>query len=292
MTQVAVLGIGRMGGAMARMLAQAGHSVELWNRSPDVAQTLAADIGATAHSRAADAVSGADLVLSVLASGPVTQEVLGALNVGGALGERTIVCDMGTSGVATADYLSELLGDRFVDSPVSGSVPAVLGSTLLVMASGSQASVDLARPTLVAFAKEVIYLGGAGSGQTMKLALNLIVHTLNSAIAEGIGLAAEAGIDPAVAYNVLRNSSVSSPYAAYKEAAFLTSDVPVAMSLDLVAKDLTLIADLARAQGLALVTLDGVRREVDAARESGFGPSDMADLLAFVRGREAPTRPK
>ena len=102
---------------------------------------------------------------------------------------------------------------------------------------------------LSAFAARVITVGDAGRGQAMKLAVNLVVHDLNSALSESLRLAEGAGIDPATAYDVLESSAIGAPFVHYKRAAFLDEDQPVAMSLGLVAKDLRLIAQLADRQG-------------------------------------------
>ena len=131
---------------------------------------------------------------------------------------------------------------------MSGSVATVAAGQLLVMASGAAADVDAATPVLSAFAARVIRVGDAGQGQAMKLAVNLVVHDLNSAVSESLVLAEGAGIDPATAYDVLENSAVGAPFVRYKRAAFLEADQPVAMSLDLVAKDFRLIAELAAGQ--------------------------------------------
>jgi 3-hydroxyisobutyrate dehydrogenase-like beta-hydroxyacid dehydrogenase len=121
----------------------------------------------------------------------------------------------------------------------------------------------------------------------MKLAVNLVVHDLNSAVAESLVLAEGAGIDPATAYDVLENSAVGAPFVRYKRAAFLEADQPVAMSLDLVAKDFGLISDLAAAQGREVPVTRAARGVVDAAVAAGHGPQDMADLRAYLASRPA-----
>ena len=182
-------------------------------------------------------------------------------------------------------------GLAFVDSPVAGSVASVLNSALLVMASGPEDAVRRATTIFGAFAREVVFLGAAGSGQAMKLCAGLVVHTLNSAVAEGLALATRAGIDPALAYDVFAGSSVGAPYLTYKREVFLGTDAPVAMALDLSGKDLALILDYARDRGLTLPVLSGVVDEVSAARARGYGSSDMADVVRFVLGEDAPARP-
>lgn len=293
MAEVAVIGIGRMGRAMARRLAAAGHGVTIWNRSRPAADALSLEVGGELVRVADDpaaAVAGAQFVISALADGDVTRDVLldGALV--SALRPDAVICDLGTSGVQAAEALDAAVrrsGRAFVDAPVSGSVSTADAGQLLVMAGGDAAAVDAARPVLAAFAKQICYLGPAGAGQAMKLAVNLVVHSLNAALSEALVLADRAGIAAAQAYDVLEASVVGAPYVRYKRDAFLDPASPVAMRLDLVRKDLGLIATFARDLGLALPATAAVTEEVAAACAAGFGSHDMAALSLFI-GHEAP----
>ncbi|MHB1165834.1 MAG: NAD(P)-dependent oxidoreductase [Candidatus Nanopelagicales bacterium] len=287
MASVAVLGIGRMGAAMSSRLVDAGHSVSVWNRSPAAGEALAARCAVRVAATPAEAVAGAELVISILANGAVTEAVLLDPAVLAALAPGTVVCDLGTSGVATAHRLGAALssqGARFVDSPVSGSVPTVLAGQLLVMASGGPEGVAAASPVLAAFAKKVAYLGPAGRGQAMKLAVNLVVFALNSAVGEALALARAAGVDPSDAYDVLQDSVVAAPLVRYKRAAFLDPDAPVAMSLDLALKDLDLITGFAEELGSPVPATRAVRDEVADACAAGYGDRDMAQVFRYLTG--------
>lgn len=287
MAEVAVLGTGRMGAAMVRRLAAAGHAVRAWNRTPDTVTRLLADLPpddagrVRAATTPADAVGGADAVLAMLADGDVTRAVLLAPDVLAALSPGTVVVDLGTSGVAAARELAQRLaaaGARFVDAPVSGSVPAVLGGSLLVMASGDPGAVADAEPVLQAFARLVLRVGDAGAGQVMKLAVNLVVHDLNAAVSESLRLAEGSGVSREDAYAVLAESVVAAPFVQYKRAAFLDPATPVAFSLALVEKDLRLITEHARAHDRAVPVTDAALSAVRAAVAAGQGDRDMADL--------------
>ncbi|GAB3066306.1 NAD(P)-dependent oxidoreductase [Pedococcus soli] len=282
MARVAVLGAGRMGGAVARKVAGAGHDVPLWNRTRATAEAVA-----EGHERlvvadtAAEAVAGADVVLTMMATGAATCEVLLADDVQGAYADDVVVVDLGTSGVEAAHRLAEGLSQRgvsFVDAPVSGSVPAVEGGTLLVMAGGPEDAIARAEGVLGAIARRVIRVGDPGAGQVMKLAVNLVLHDLNAALAESLRLAEGAGLAREDAYAVLQESVVGAPYVQYKRGAFLDTTTPVAMTLALVAKDLQLITEQARRTGAPAVVTEQVLRTVHLAVESGFGDRDMADL--------------
>jgi 3-hydroxyisobutyrate dehydrogenase-like beta-hydroxyacid dehydrogenase len=293
MGDVAVLGTGRMGRAMVERLVQDGHSVSVWNRTPSAAADLAERWGCRHATSPHDAVAGADVVICSFAHGAATESILLDPQFQEALTEDSIVCDMGTSGPDTAQRLAQefaALRPSFVDGPVSGSVSSVLNRQLLVMASGDSDVVDRLRPVLESFAKMVIYVGPAGQGQKMKLAVNLVLYALNSAIAEGMALATSAGIDRDNAYEVLANSSVAAPYLINKQASFLSETSPVTMSLDLVEKDLRLILTMSDLNNLTLPVLHGVLGEVTQSVDSGFGLADMADLYPYLMGWEKPQR--
>ncbi|MEV6848107.1 NAD(P)-dependent oxidoreductase [Actinoplanes sp. NPDC051411] len=280
MAEVAVLGAGRMGAAMARRLAKAGHTVTAWNRTPRRAWPLAG-AGITVTSDAAGAVRGRDLVISMLADGAAARAVLLDSSVRSALSPGTIICDMSTSGVETARELAEAIGDTFVDAPVSGSVPAVEAGTLLVMAAGADAAIETARAILSAVADRIVVVGAPGAGQAMKLAVNLVLHDLNAALSEALVLVEGAGLERDRAYDVLGQSVVGAPYVKYKRAAFLDENAPVAMSLGLVAKDLGLICDLAAAVGSPVPVTGAVLSRVRQACAAGLDAADMAALSRF-----------
>jgi 3-hydroxyisobutyrate dehydrogenase-like beta-hydroxyacid dehydrogenase len=250
-----------------------------------VASDLAAELGATVVEDVAAAVEAAPIVLSVLANGPVTEAALTAPDVLAASTSDTIVVDMGTSGVATAQRLAATItgaGAAFVDGPVSGSVATVEAGQLLVMASGDEAAIDRVEPVLGAFSKRVARLGDPGNGQAMKLAVNLVVHGLNTVLSEALALADTAGVDRARAYDVLQDSVVASPFVDYKRAAFLEEDDAVAFTLALVGKDLGLIRDLAASLGVPVRATDAAAQSVAGAVERGRGDQDMARLCADI----------
>lgn len=285
-----MLGAGRMGAAMCARLVGADHHVKLWNRTRSRADSVHDLVGGglVVADTPAACVSGAEVVLSMLADGAAATSTLLDPDLLAALAADAVVCDLGTSGVDAAQTLARAYAAsqrRFVDAPVSGSVATVAAGQLLVMASGTMADVEAVTPVLSAFAARVIRVGDAGQGQAMKLAVNLVVHDLNSALAESLVLAEGAGIDPATAYDVLENSAVGAPFVRYKRAAFLEAGQPVAMSLDLVAKDFRLIADLAAGQQREVPVSRAAREVVDAAVAAGHGPRDMADLRAYLASR-------
>jgi len=289
MKSVAILGVGKMGSAMAKELATAGFQVTLWNRNQSVADKLASEINlptVTVSATPKAALENVDIALCLFTNGMVTQSVLlDDTQVLEGVKSNLIIVDMGTSGVESAKALASTLASKkiaFIDAPVSGSVVTIAAHQLLVMASGDEAVIQQAIPVFSVFAKKTAYLGQAGAGQAMKLAVNLIVHTLNAAVSEGLALATASGIDAAAAYDVFDESVVAAPFVKYKRAAFLDPELPVAMRIDTVLKDLDLILSLGQSTGVPLMAAEGVADLFAQAQAAGYESKDMSALFRFI----------
>lgn len=279
-----------MGSAIAKELVTAGFSVTLWNRSQAVANNLASEIDSptlTVSLTPKSALANVDFAICFFTNGTITQSVLlDDEKVLEGVKNNLIIVDMGTSGVESAQALANALALKkiaFIDAPVSGSVATIAAHQLLVMASGDEAVIQRATPVFSVFAKKTAYLGEASAGQAMKLAVNLIVHTLNAAVSEGLALATASGIEASAAYDVFEESVVAAPFVKYKRPAFLEPNNPVAMRIDTVLKDLTLILEFGRSLGLPLTSTEGVNGLYLQAKESGFEAQDMAALYRYIR---------
>ena len=289
MKSVAILGVGKMGSAMAKELATAGFQVTLWNRNQSVADKLASEINVptvTVSATPKAALENVDIALCLFTNGMVTQSVLlDDTQVLEGVKSNLIIVDMGTSGVESAKALASTLASKkiaFIDAPVSGSVVTIAAHQLLVMASGDEAVIQQAIPVFSVFAKKTAYLGQAGAGQAMKLAVNLIVHTLNAAVSEGLALATASGIEASAAYDVFDESVVAAPFVKYKRAAFLDPELPVAMRIDTVLKDLDLILSLGQSTGVPLMAAEGVAELFAQAQAAGYESKDMSALFRFI----------
>jgi 3-hydroxyisobutyrate dehydrogenase-like beta-hydroxyacid dehydrogenase len=285
MNKVLVIGAGKMGSAIAKELADQSVSITLWNRSTPKLDALKAEIKSPTFSTSTnliESISDADLIITLLTSGQSVEEVLLAPGVLKACKNSAIIVDMSTSGVHTATKLQKEIsaaGLRFVDAPVSGSMATIASHQLLVMASGEEGAIQEITPTLMKFSKKVADLGPAGNGQVMKLAVNLIVHTLNAAIAESLAIATTAGVSIEKAYDILEESVVAAPFLKYKRPAFTTPGTPVAMRIDTVLKDMNLISGLAQELGVELTATPAVKKAYADAVAQGLSERDMASLL-------------
>jgi 3-hydroxyisobutyrate dehydrogenase-like beta-hydroxyacid dehydrogenase len=199
----------------------------------------------------------------------------------------TVVADTSTVDPRTTAEMSRVLaesGARLLDAPVSGSVPSVLAGTLVVLAGGEAADLEVARPVFDVFAKQVFHVGPSGSGAVMKLAVNTLVHALNQALSESLVLAEKAGIDRSIAYDVITASAAGAPFVQYKRAAFeRPEETPVAFTLALVAKDLGLALDLAERAGVELPQAATNSNTAKTAIAAGLGDRDMSALAELLR---------
>ncbi len=196
--KIAVLGIGRMGAPMAQRLCAAGYAVQVWNRSPDKAQALAAH-GATAHAQVQDAVGEADVVISLLESGPIVAHVLFELGAARAMKAGSLMIDMASIKPAEAREHAErlhALGVAHLDAPVSGGTVAAEAGTLAIMVGGQAPDLARALPVLQHLGKAT-HVGPHGAGQLAKLANQMIVGITIGAVAEALLLCAKGGADMA-----------------------------------------------------------------------------------------------
>jgi len=196
---IAFLGTGAMGLPMARLLCRAGHTVHAWNRTASKARPLAGH-GAIVHERAADAVRGAEIVISMLENGSVVTQVLfGPGGIAGEIRQDALFIDMASIMPREAVDHARRLATRGIgclDAPVSGGTGAAQDGTLAIMAGGAAADFERALPVFAALGRAT-HVGPAGAGQLAKLANQMIVGITISAVAEALLFAAKGGADMA-----------------------------------------------------------------------------------------------
>jgi 3-hydroxyisobutyrate dehydrogenase/2-hydroxy-3-oxopropionate reductase len=286
--KVAVVGTGRMGSAMARALVQAGADVVLNNRSPERARSLADEIGARVATTPAEAASEAEVAITMLADGDAVRQVWAGPD-GLVAGSRngSVLVDMSTVPPDTLSEFADATRERgagIVDAPVSGSVSLAESGQLTIMAGGSAEDVDRARPALDLVAKQVTHVGPLGSGAALKLAVNALIFALNSGLSEALVLAERAGIDRPLAYEVFASSAAGAPFIGYKRDAFIDPEgTSTAFSLDLAAKDLRLITELADRLGVPMAQAHVNQALIAEASAQLGGDRDFSAVAVHLR---------
>lgn len=276
---VAVLGTGVMGAAMARNLLKAGHDVRVWNRTRSRAEPLAAS-GAHVAADPAEAVDGADAVLTVLMDGPSVLDAMRAAEP--ALREGVVWAQASTVGPEGLVPLAELAaraGALFVDSPVLGTKAPAEAGKLQVLAAGPVAARPVADRVFDAIGQRTVWLaedGAAGAASKLKLVFNSWVLAVINGTAEALALAEGLGVDPGDFLGALDGTTLDSPYLRMKAETILGAAWDPSFTVAGAAKDARLISETAERAGIRLDLAPAGQRRLDRARSQGHGDKDAA----------------
>jgi 3-hydroxyisobutyrate dehydrogenase len=273
--KIAILGTGKMGGAMARRLASCGFDITVWNRTADRAAEL--HVGSVAATPV-EAARTADIVISSLTNDAAVRDVyLGENGALGAGGNRLFI-DTSTAGPAIIDELGREANARkarLLSAPVLGSVPAVEAGKLLILAGGDRADLELALPVLGNLG-DVHYVGERGSAQRLKLIANSMLGITSAAAAELLTAGTAMGLDPEQVFSILVRFA---PGLAARERGFLRRQhTPTMFAVRDLVKDLNLGVAAFDGSG-ALTPL--TRRARDLYEETMRGSADL-DISAVI----------
>ena len=208
MARVAFIGLGNMGGGMAANLAKAGHDVRAFDLSAEALEKAKAR-GCLPAGSAAEAVEGAEAVITMLPAGKHVREVYEGAIIGKAP-TSAILIDCSTIDVATAREEADKAragGYLMVDAPVSGGIAAAEGGTLTFMVGGTEEAYTRAEPFLSAMGKAVIHAGAAGAGQAAKICNNMLLGASMAATCETFVLAQKLGLDPQTFFDIASKAS-------------------------------------------------------------------------------------
>jgi 3-hydroxyisobutyrate dehydrogenase len=279
-TTVAVLGTGIMGAAMARNLLKAGLNVRAWNRTPERARPLEAD-GATVALHAADAVAGADVVLTMVFDADAVRQVIA--EAGPSMREGAIWMQSTTVGVDDVPALAataKARGVTYVDAPVLGTRAPAEAGELTVLAAGPPDARDALAPVLAAISSRTVWNGedGASAASTrLKLVANSWVIAVSNAAGEMVALSRALDVDPHQFLTLIEGGPLDSGYLRAKAGLIMDDALtPPSFSAEAAGKDARLIVSAASARG---VRLDGAQASADRfarAIAAGHGGEDMA----------------
>ncbi|MCW0213953.1 MAG: NAD(P)-dependent oxidoreductase [Pseudonocardia sp.] len=276
---VALLGTGIMGTGMARNILAAGLPLTVWNRTADKARPLV-DAGARLAEDPADAVRGADVVVTMLGDGAHVLDVMGAAAEGLHAGQ--VWAQMTTVGVAPLDALVAFAGTHrlvLVDAPVVGTKKPAEDGQLQILGAGPVSARAVLAPVFEAVGSRTVWVGEKAeeaAASRLKLVANSWVLAVTAATGETLALAKGLGVDPQAFLDTIEGGSLDLPYLRMKAGAILTGDMSASFSVANGAKDLDLITEAATASGvrldLAPAALDRFRRAAD----QGHAEDDIA----------------
>ena len=285
MSTVAFIGLGAMGSRMAANLIAGGFKLRVWNRDKAKAKPLA-DKGATLAASVADAVKGAEFVVSIVSDDVATREVmLGAGGVIGAAAAGTIVLDCSTNTPGMAREVAKAAAARkvlYLDSPVLGSLPQAQGKELVIMVGGDQAAFEKAQPVFAAMGRMTRYMGESGTGASIKLVNNMLSASLMAALGEAAQVIEAARLDPKAAAEVLGEGAVGCRVVKGKLPKMLARDFSAQFHLELMDKDVRYFLQLAGEVDRAAPIASLVRSQFQSARRNGLGKLDSSAV--FLQG--------
>jgi putative dehydrogenase len=282
---IGVVGVGLLGTAVAGRLLKDGHRVVGFDTAPDRLRALLGMGGEAAASAGAVALASEAVCILLPTLSAVEAAVLGPDGVAAAGKPGQVVIQMSTISPALSARLaaeSRARGLDFLDCPVSGTSGVVARGEGVLFVGGERRVFERWRPLLESMLPRAVYIGAAGQAMVLKLVANLLVALHSVAAAEALHLARQAGLDPAVALEVLAGSAAGSRMLEVRGPMMVRREYPAQMKLDLFMKDLHLIQDAAAAAGAALPLTDTAERLYAAAAETGHGDEDLAAVLTAL----------
>jgi 3-hydroxyisobutyrate dehydrogenase len=291
MAKVAFIGLGNMGGPMAANLVKAGHAVQgfdLVQASKDAAKADGVAIAASA----ADAVKGAEVIITMLPAGKhvvsVWQEVIPAAQKG------ALIIDCSTVDVESARKAHALAAAAqlpSVDAPVSGGTGGAKNATLTFMAGGTAAAFAAAKPILENMGKKIVHCGDAGAGQAAKICNNMILGISMIGVSEAFALAEKLGLSHQALFDVSSTSSGQCwsltsycPVPGPVPASPANNDYKPGFAAALMLKDLRLSQEAAKAAGAATPLGAHAESIYEAFEKAGHGGVDFSGIINHVRG--------
>jgi 3-hydroxyisobutyrate dehydrogenase-like beta-hydroxyacid dehydrogenase len=278
MAKLGFLGLGIMGGPMARNLIRAGHDVALWSYSKDKAQLLAKE-GGTACDTPAEVAQISECIFLCVGDTRMSTEVILGPNglASGRSGPLTIVDCSTVSPVESQRVAAELAkqGVDFLDAPCSGSKAGAEGASLTFMVGGDERVFERVRPYFEVMGKLLYYCGGSGMGLHAKLSQNMILGNLLQAFNESFVLSTKAGVNPRLMLEIINNSAARSGLVALKAPLVFERKFEPNFSVKWLEKDMGLMLESAAAMNVPTPLFR-------AAIAQGYGDDDIGGSIRVL----------
>jgi 3-hydroxyisobutyrate dehydrogenase len=283
MAHIAFLGLGVMGGPMARHLAAAGHSLTLYNRSADKARDWAARLGASTAATAAAAAGAADAVISCVGNdGDVEEVTIGPNGAFRNMRKGALFIDHTTASARIARRLAEegrSLGLLSVDAPVSGGQAGAENGTLAVMCGGTDEAVAAARPLMEAYSARIVHVGGDGTGQLAKMVNQICIAGVLQGLSEAVHFTKQAGLDGDKVFEAISGGAAQSWQMVNRWPTMSRGEFDFGFAVDWMRKDLGLTLEEARGNGAVLPLTALVDQFYAEVQAMGGGRQDTSSLV-------------
>ena len=287
---IGLIGLGLMGRPMAANLLKAGYSLTVWNRTAARAEALVKQ-GARFAATPRIVAATSDVLLTIVSDPPALEEVLwgspgksdGALE---GLRRGAVYVDSSTVSPALARRIADTCGERgvrFLDAPVTGGTWGAEKGELVFMVGGEASTLKEVEPVLAAMGKRWFHLGPHGAGQTIKLAMNVILALQVEALAEALALVTSTGLAGEKLVEVLQSSMGRSGVLDVKAPMLLGEDFPASFPLRLMHKDLSLALELGNQLGVVLPATAAARETYGAVKVRSDDDPDFAAVMRFWR---------
>jgi 3-hydroxyisobutyrate dehydrogenase len=273
------VGLGAMGASMARNLHAAGLLAGVWNRTPQKAAALAADLQVKAFDALPALAAACEAIVICVSADADLRAVIGALRPG--LKNGTIVIDCSTVGAGTARDVHRALsagGIGFLDCPVSGGVEGARAATLAIMVGGDQAVFERARPILERIGRTITYMGGSGAGQAAKATNQIMCAGIIQAVAEAMAFAKAEGLPLDRLIETLGKGAGSSWYFVNRAPFMAKENYPAGFRVRLHDKDLRICREMAAAHGVTLPVVESTIEEYERLIADGHGDEDISSI--------------
>ena len=283
MARIAFIGLGVMGGPRARHLAAAGHELAVFNRTRPKAEAWVAAHGGRVAATPADAARDAKAVFTCVGNDDDLEAVtLGEDGVFSALAPGALFVDHTTVSARIARRLADegaARGLHVVDAPVSGGQAGAEGGTLAAMCGGADDAMAAAAPLMSAYAKRIVHIGPAGSGQAAKMANQLAIAGVLAGLAEAVAFTKAAGLDPDKVLEAISGGAAMSWQMVNRWPTMARGEFDFGFAVDWMRKDLGLALDEARANGSALPVAALVDQFYADVQKMGGGRQDTSSLV-------------
>jgi 2-hydroxy-3-oxopropionate reductase len=284
MKKIGFIGLGIMGKPMAMNLIKAGYSLTVYDINPEPVKEVVA-AGAAKGSSSSDVAAKSEVVITMLPNSPDVKKAM--LGQGGVLeGAKpgTILVDMSSIAPLVSQEVeaeARKKGVEMLDAPVSGGEPKAIDGTLSIMVGGKQEVFDQVEDILKVMGASAVLVGDIGSGNTTKLANQIIVALNIAAMSEAMVLATKAGVDPEKVFQAIRGGLAGSTVLNAKVPLALDGNFKPGFRIELHIKDLANALDTAHGLGVPVPLASGVMEIMQALKVDGKAGDDHGGIIQF-----------